>query len=81
MAILHESGPRLRLDEFRLLRDLVNERSGMLFEDAALHAFERRLRDRLRALGGVLHRASQRLAFVLRARLDVESQPGDRRRP
>jgi chemotaxis protein methyltransferase CheR len=51
VAILHADGPRLRLEEFRLLRDLVNERSGIHFEDGSLYAFERRLRDRLRALG------------------------------
>jgi chemotaxis protein methyltransferase CheR len=51
VAILSADGPRLRLEEFRLLRDLVNERSGIHFEDAAMYAFERRLRDRLRSLG------------------------------
>ncbi len=51
MALFFESGPRLRVDEFRLLRDLVNQCSGMYFEDASQFVFERRLRDRIRTLG------------------------------
>lgn len=51
MSFFLDNGPRLRVDEFRLLRDLVNEHSGMFFEDSAQFVFERRLRDRLRALG------------------------------
>jgi chemotaxis protein methyltransferase CheR len=50
VAFFLDSGPRLRVDEFRLLRDLVNEHSGMFFDDASQFVFERRLRDRLRAL-------------------------------
>ncbi len=51
MSFFLDSGPRLRVDEFRLLRELVNEHSGMFFEDSSQFVFERRLRDRLRALG------------------------------
>lgn len=50
MSLLFDSGPRLRVEEFRLLRDLVNRYSGMHFDDASMFVFERRLRDRLRAL-------------------------------
>ena len=51
MSFFLDSGPRLRVDEFRLLRDLVNEHSGMFFDDTSQFVFERRLRDRLRTLG------------------------------
>jgi chemotaxis protein methyltransferase CheR len=51
VAFFLDSGPRLRVDEFRLLRDLVNEQSGMFFDDTSQFVFERRLRDRLRTLG------------------------------
>ncbi|MFN7696727.1 MAG: CheR family methyltransferase [Deltaproteobacteria bacterium] len=50
MTFLRDPGPRMRPDEFRLLRELVNQRSGMLFEDASLYIFERRLRERVKAL-------------------------------
>jgi chemotaxis protein methyltransferase CheR len=42
---------RLRPDEFRMLRDLVNGHAGIYFGDEALAVLERRLRDRLSALG------------------------------
>lgn len=51
MTFLLDSGPRMRRDEFRLLRDLVNKRSGMFFDDASFFVFERRLRERAKALG------------------------------
>jgi chemotaxis protein methyltransferase CheR len=51
VSILDGTGPKLRIEEFRLLRDLVNRYSGMHFDDASMFVFERRLRDRLRALG------------------------------
>jgi chemotaxis protein methyltransferase CheR len=41
---------RLRPDEFRLLRDLVNGHAGIYFGDDALPVLERRLRERLAAL-------------------------------
>jgi chemotaxis protein methyltransferase CheR len=41
---------RLRSEEFRLLRDLVNARSGLHFDDDALTSVERRLGERLVAL-------------------------------
>jgi len=42
---------RLRPDEFRLLRDLVNVYAGIYFGDEALPVLERRLKERLVALG------------------------------
>ena len=42
---------RLRPDEFRLLRDLVNGYAGIYFGDEALPILERRLKERLSALG------------------------------
>jgi chemotaxis protein methyltransferase CheR len=41
---------RLRPNEFRLLRDLVNAHAGLHFDDEALVLFDRRLADRLAAL-------------------------------
>jgi chemotaxis protein methyltransferase CheR len=51
VSILVDSGPKLRVEEFRLLRDLVNRYSGMHFDDASMFVFERRLRERLKAVG------------------------------
>lgn len=51
MSILFESGPRLSMDEFRLLGDLINGFCGMEFSVDTRYIFERRLRDRLRELG------------------------------
>jgi len=42
---------RMRPDEFRLIRDLVNGYAGIYFGDDALSAIERRLRERLNVLG------------------------------
>jgi len=41
---------RLRPNEFRLLRDLVNAQAGLQFDDDALILFDRRLSERLTAL-------------------------------
>ena len=51
MTGLHDSGPRLRLEEFRLLRDHVNRFCGIYFSDEAQYIMERRLRERLQDLG------------------------------
>jgi chemotaxis protein methyltransferase CheR len=51
VPILFDSGPKLRLEEFRLLRDLVNRYSGMYFDEGSMFVFERRLRERVKALG------------------------------
>ena len=39
--------PRLDVEQFRLLRDLINEGAGLYFEDDSLFVFERRLTERL----------------------------------
>jgi chemotaxis protein methyltransferase CheR len=44
-------GMRLRPDEFRLVRDLVSAHAGIYFGDEALSIVERRLRERVDALG------------------------------
>jgi chemotaxis protein methyltransferase CheR len=41
---------RIRPDEFRLLRDYVNQQAGLHFEDDSLSSFERRLGERLAEL-------------------------------
>ena len=41
---------RLRPDEFRLLRDLINDYAGLHFEDDAIASFDRRLGERVAAL-------------------------------
>ncbi len=51
MALLFEEGPPMGPEEFRLLRDLVNETCGIDFGWDAKFVIERRLRERLRALG------------------------------
>ena len=45
-----EARVRLRPDEFRLLRDLINSHAGLSFGDDALYAFDRRLGERIIAL-------------------------------
>jgi chemotaxis protein methyltransferase CheR len=44
-------GVHLRLDEFHLIRDLVSAHAGIYFGDEALPIVERRLRERVEALG------------------------------
>ncbi len=46
-----ESRLSLSPDEFRLLRDLIYEQCGLRFEEDAMLLFERRLSDRINALG------------------------------
>jgi chemotaxis protein methyltransferase CheR len=53
---------RLRPEEFRLLRDLVNGYAGIYFGDEALPILERRLKERLSALG--LSRFSEYYQFL-----------------
>jgi chemotaxis protein methyltransferase CheR len=53
---------KLRPDEFRLLRDLVNGYAGMYFGDDALPMLERRLKERLPVLG--LKRFSEYYQFL-----------------
>lgn len=49
--ILYDRGPSIRYEDFRLLRDLINAFCGIHFGDDARYVVERRLRDRLSALG------------------------------
>jgi chemotaxis protein methyltransferase CheR len=51
VPILFDRGPRLRQDEFRLLRDMVNRFCGIDFADETIYVVERRLRERIAALG------------------------------
>lgn len=43
----HSGKPRLDPEQFRLLRDLINEGAGLYFEDDSQYLFERRLSERL----------------------------------
>ena len=51
VSVLFDRGPRLQPEEFRLLRELINRFCGMEFSVDTIFVFERRLRDRVRALG------------------------------
>jgi len=51
VTLLHDAGPTLKLKEFRLLRDFVNQFCGIYFADDSAYIVERRLRERLRELG------------------------------
>jgi chemotaxis protein methyltransferase CheR len=51
VPILFDTGPTLHEEEFRLLRDIVNRFCGIAFSDDSRYIVERRLRDRLEALG------------------------------
>jgi chemotaxis protein methyltransferase CheR len=51
VTLLHDAGPPLSLQDFRLLRDLVNQFCGIYFADDSAYIVERRLRERLRDLG------------------------------
>lgn len=50
--VIDRREPRLRIrsDEFRLLRDLVNEHAGLHFDEGSAYLFDRRLGERLVAL-------------------------------
>ena len=51
MPLLYDAGPDMRIEEFRLLRDMINRFCGICFQDDARYMVERRLRERLRTLG------------------------------
>ena len=51
MPLLRDYGPRLTLEEFRLLRDRIRDFCGISLGDDARMVVGRRLRDRLKALG------------------------------
>jgi chemotaxis protein methyltransferase CheR len=64
---------RLRPDEFRLLRDLINEQAGLHFEDDAMYLFDRRLGERLAALElGSFDEYYQHLRFSIRGQAELE---------
>jgi len=50
MPLLFDTGPKLRTEEFRLLRDLVNETCGIRFPDDMQFVMERKLKERLASL-------------------------------
>jgi chemotaxis protein methyltransferase CheR len=51
MPWFFDPGPRLGLEEFRQIRDIVNRFCGIYFTDDARFVIQRRLRDRLDVLG------------------------------
>ncbi len=50
MPLLFDSGPKIKPEEFRLLRDLVNEFCGIRFPDDMTFVLERKLKERLQSL-------------------------------
>ena len=46
MPLLFDSGPKIRPEEFRLLRDLVNDFCGIRFPDDMQFVMERKLKER-----------------------------------
>jgi chemotaxis protein methyltransferase CheR len=50
MPLLFDSGPRIKPEEFRLLRDLVNDFCGIRFPDDMQFVLERKLKERLATL-------------------------------
>ncbi len=50
VTLLHDAGPSLKLREFRLIRDFINQFCGIYFADDSSYVVERRLRERLREL-------------------------------
>lgn len=68
-----ESRPRLGPDEFRLLRDLVNEYAGLSYDDDAMYAFDRRLGERVVALElGSFDEYYKYLRFNIRGSAELE---------
>jgi chemotaxis protein methyltransferase CheR len=51
VPILFDTGPRIKPEEFRLLRELVNDFCGIRFPDDMQFVMERKLRERLQSLG------------------------------
>ncbi|MBN1609287.1 MAG: protein-glutamate O-methyltransferase CheR [Polyangiaceae bacterium] len=65
--------PRLRADDFRLLRDLVNDHAGLHFDDGSLYLFERRLGERVAALElGGFDEYYKYLRFNARGKAEIE---------
>lgn len=68
-----DARPRLRPDEFRLLRDAINEHAGLHFDDDAAYLFERRLAERLADLElSGFDEYYKYLRFHLRGRSELE---------
>ena len=67
------SSARLRPADFRLLRDLFNEHYGLHFDDDAAYVFDRRLGERLGALGlSAYDEYYKYLRFDVRGREELE---------
>ena len=65
--------PRLKADEFRLLRDLINEHAGLHFDDDAMFLFDRRLGERVSLLGlQTFDEYYQHLRFSIRGQAELE---------
>lgn len=64
---------RIRPDEFRLLRDLVNEHAGLHFDEGSAYLFDRRLGERLAALDlAGFDEYYKYLRFNVRGRAELE---------
>jgi chemotaxis protein methyltransferase CheR len=64
---------RIRPDEFRLLRDLVNEHAGLHFDDGSAYLFDRRLGERVAALDlAGFDEYYKYLRFNVRGRAELE---------
>ena len=68
------AGPRLRPDEFRLLRDLINEHAGLHFDDDAMFLFDRRLGERVERARAARASTStiKYLRFSIRGQAELE---------
>jgi len=73
VPLLFDAEPKIRQDQFRLIRDEINRFCGIEFQDDAMFVVERRLRERLQALGlpdyGQYH---QYLRYHPEARAEIE---------
>lgn len=64
---------RMSLEDFRLLRDLVYEHAGLVYDESALTLFDRRLGERLETLGLPNYQAYYKyLRFDVRNQLEME---------
>ena len=69
----NDDQPRLRADDFRLLRDLINDHAGLHFDDDSLYLFERRLGERVAALElGGFDEYYKHLRFHARGKAEIE---------
>lgn len=64
---------RMSLEDFRLLRDLVYEHAGLVYDESALTLFDRRLSERLEALALPNYQAYYKyLRFDVRNQIEME---------